>query len=128
MGLRDIIVNGYAIANAQTKDLQALVLLEAWIGQGATGQPIYAAPVAYPALVQWTTKGSRNDQGELVMSLATVDVLGPIAGTFAAGRKNPVDPRDRLTLPGGEWAPITADNGLTDPQTGELYGHTIVVG
>ena len=117
MGFADIIRAGVATANALTKDLQAVVTHQAWIGQTGGGTDSFAAPVSRRALVDKTRKPMYTSAGKLIMTLATLTILDPVPDTTPnAGqqRVNPVDPRDIFTLDDGTTGPIVKANGFED--------------
>lgn len=129
MGLDDIVRSGVALADSITLSLQPLVSLEAWTGQDAYGQQTYAAAVSIRALVEQKVSQIRSRlTGEMVMTTAKVSFLRPVAPNGAAGRAEPVDTRDRITLPDGFTGPIVAVNSFTDPTTSRGYLTEVYLG
>jgi len=128
MGLDSLVRSGVSIAKGVTSDLQDAITLAPWTGQGNYGEPTYGSGVSYDALVEHRQKLVTDFDGNEVLSTTTVTVLKPITATVATGRRNPVDPRDKLTLPDGNTAPILAERGLVDPSTSAPYMHEIHVG
>ncbi len=111
-------------------DLLVDVTLEPWIGSdGDYNEPVFGDPVILQARVSEGALAIRNTLGEEVAVRAFVGFEGTIADTTANGsppapRRNPVDPRDRITLPSGYTGPIVenvADESLVavfgSPQT-----------
>jgi hypothetical protein len=105
---------------------QALGLLEpitheAWIGHkpGGYAEPDFAVPVTRLALVQEGTNQKRTLGGDVITVRACISFLDPIAPNGAEGRREPVDPRDRITLRSGLTGPIVdAPGSVIDTETG----------
>jgi hypothetical protein len=115
MGLADILRNGVATANRLTAGLQTSVLHQAWIGQDRFGVPTYAAAIERPAIVEFRQRLRKGFNGAEVMQHATILFLEPIAPNYASGRREPIDPRDKITLPSGYTGPIIDISGVIDP-------------
>jgi hypothetical protein len=121
-GFDSLIRSGVALADSLTGSLQSTVTHEAWIGQDAYGSPSYAAPVARAALVEQRVAQARvQPSGEMVSTTAKVTFLRPIAPNGAAGRKEPVDTRDRITLQDGATGPLVNISNFIDKTTGRGY-------
>lgn len=105
---------------------QALGLLEpvtheAWIGHkpGGYAEPDFAVPVTRLALVQEGTNQQRTPEGKEITVRACISFLDPIPANGAVGRREPVDPRDRITLRSGLTGPIVdAPGSVIDTETG----------
>lgn len=85
-----------------------------WVGPG---RDAYGPPTARQALVQ---RGAKIEGGGVQVEGTRVEFLGAVEPNGATGRKEPVDPRDRLTLP-GEAQPghiVEVPGVLLDPATG----------
>lgn len=93
-------------------DLLVEVTLEPWIGSdGDYNEPIFGDPLILSARVVEGARAIRNTLGEEVSVQAFVAFEGEIPDTTANGspaepRRNPIDPRDRITLPSGYTGPI----------------------
>lgn len=116
---------GVALASDLTRSLQATVTIAAWNGQDLRGKNTHATAVPYAALVEMTRKQKYTSTGKLVMTLAVITILDPVADTMATGRMNPIDPRDIVTLPDGQTQPIVdiksfVDAGLNRPFYNEI--------
>jgi hypothetical protein len=109
MSLLDAVRAGVAIANAQTKDLQAKVRYEKYTGTDGYGAKTYASAKLIPAIVDWQQKQLRTPEGTLSVSRASVTFLDP---TII------VDDNDRITLPDGTTGPILDMAGFIDAGTG----------
>src|SRR6266516_4301785 len=91
------------VAYTLTKWLQCLVTLEAYVGQNDHGK-LYATPVTLSAIVDLTNKQFVDKTGKVTTIAATVTVIGDIAPNGAITiplRREPVDIKDRITLPNG---------------------------
>ena len=129
MALDAIVRKGVSLANRLTADLQDTVTHEAWIGHDGFGKPQYdPAIISRQAVVEMDQRLIRLADGQEVQQRARVTVIGPITGNGAKGRKEPVDPRDRITLPDGTIGPILDVKGVSDPTTGAPYAYTIILG
>jgi hypothetical protein len=127
-GLADIIRNAVAIADSATDTLQPKVRHAAWIGNDGEGGYQYASAVQRPALVERKQKLVRKADGEQVLSTHVVTFLRPIKKNGAAGRQEPIDPRDRITLPDGTTSNILSVNAFVDKDTGAGYLHEVYLG
>lgn len=120
------------IAKAVTTTVRADVTLEAWTGQGGTGTPTYADAVTLSALVFEGPRPFRTALGETVTVKALLYILEPVTANGTTGRREPIDPRDKITLPSGiVGAPIEGvpgDGNAVDPETGASYFHAVGLG
>lgn len=91
--------------------LQVEVSHEAWIGQDGYAKPQYDDPVPLSALVQEGTNQVRTLAGETITTKACLSFLRPLTPNGATGRREPIDPRDRITLPSGYTGPIVDNAG-----------------
>lgn len=131
MGLRDIVRGGVATAKGVLGGPSGLldgVTHEAWTGQDGYGKPTYATGLPYEAFVEYRRELDRVVGAEEIIQLASVMILEPIPDTVATGRQNPLDPRDRITLPDGRTGPILEFKGVSDPSTTKPYFFEIVLG
>lgn len=117
MGLGALVRGAVALANTVTADLQVSVTVYAWIGDSVANKPTYAAGVAYPALVEFEQRAVRMTNGQEVQQVAKVSFLRPITANSAAGRRNPIDPRDKIVLPSGFAGKVLSVSGLVDKAT-----------
>lgn len=128
MAFDDLIRTGVALADSLTAPLQASVTHEAYTGMDGFGKKVYATGVARPALVERKNKERRKPDGRTIITTAMITFLRPIAANGAAGRQEPVDTRDRITLPDGSTDPIADVEALLDPDTGAGYYTTVYLG
>lgn len=128
MGLADIVRSGIAIAKNVTADLQVDITLEAWTGSDGYGAPTYAAAVILPAIVVKKQRIIKNPLGEIIKSKHEVTILQPVTANGATGREEPIDPRDRITLPDESTGPILDVTGMIDPSTGAPFMPEIWLG
>jgi hypothetical protein len=130
VSLADIVRKGIAIANDITEkgDIQKPVTYEAWTGQSGTGAPTYATGASIPAIVEYEVNNIYDRAGQVIPVQAKVTFLRPIAANGATDREEPLDPRDRITLPNGSTGPIVKVGGLIDGGTGNPYMLTVWIG
>lgn len=128
MGLADIVRSGIATANSLTADLQDEVLHEPWIGNDKFGKPLYGNGVMRPALVERKSANRYGANGQVIAQNAQVTFIYPMSPNGAPMRQEPVDPRDRITLPDGWTGPIVNVEGLVDPSTGLPYMYQVSLG
>jgi hypothetical protein len=62
------------------------------------------------------------------MTVATITFLDPIDDNGAAGRQEPVDSRDIITLQDGKTAPIVEIKGPVDSATSRRFLNEVVLG
>lgn len=128
MGLAAIVRSAVATANGVTSDLQVAVTHEAWTGVDGQGSSSYAAGVSRDAIVEHKQRLVRTAAGEMLMARARLMFLEPIPDNGATGRREPIDPRDRITLPDGSTGPILDVQGMTDPATDRPYALEVFLG
>lgn len=121
MALDDIIRNGVATANRLTASLQPVVSHSAWLRGDGVGGSVYAAPISRQALVERKHKIMRDAQGQEIAVSHLISFLYPIAANGAAGRTEPVDPRDKIVLADGTTGDVVAVEGFDDPDTDKSY-------
>jgi len=121
MGLDATVRAAIATISTATADLQATVAHAAWTGKDGYNKPSFAAPVSRQALVEMKQRLRRLPNGQEVLQQAAVTFIGPISANGATGRREPVDPRDTITLPNGYSGPILNVEGLIDPTTNRPF-------
>lgn len=125
----EILKSGIGIANKLTKGVQANVTFEAWTGQDGYGVDSFASPVTLTAVVDMTRKQAHVPSGLDVTVMATLTIVGDVAPNGAAGRVEPIDPRDRITLADGTTGPIVdAPGAVVDPSTNRGLIHVVMLG
>lgn len=102
--------------------------LEAWTGSGAYTAPTFAAAVTLPAIVSMEQRLRRLPDGQEVTQHASLLFLQPVTANGASGRREPIDPRDRITLPSGYTGPILYVGGPIDPSTDAPFCVEVVMG
>lgn len=129
---REILAAGVAVANSLTSGVQVSCTLEAWIGQDAYGAATYAQPVTFRAVLDRTQKQIVSATGKVIYIMATLTVVGDLAanGTSTSPpRREPIDPRDIITLPDGATGPIVdSPDSVTDPVTGRGFIQQVMLG
>ena len=131
MGLDSIVRDVVSVANDLTADLQDTITLEQWTGNATDGKrgSTYASGVSIKALVEMGPKPFRTSNGDTILAAAVVSILQPVTANGATGRQEPIDPRDRITLPNSEVAaPIMSAAGFMDPSTNSPYFYTVALG
>jgi hypothetical protein len=128
----EILRSGVKLADKLTAGAQAPIVIEPWQSQNGDGTITYGTGVSYQAVIDTTRKQLRTGSGELLIVTATLTIVGdvlPAAGGPYAGRIEPIDPRDRVTLPDGKTAPIlSVPNSVVDPGTDRGLIHEILLG
>lgn len=117
-----------AIADGLVGTLQVEVSHEAWIGQDVNVKPSYDTARLQLAIVEDEQRQFRSASGDVIYSQCRIDFLRPLAANGADGRKEPIDPRDRLTLPDGTTGPILGISGLVDVGTGRRFYSQVWLG
>lgn len=121
MAFDDLVRTGVSLANDLTGSLQTTVTHEAWTGMDELGDETYAGPVTLNAIVNQRQRERRTNTGETIMTRAEITILETITPNGAAGRVEPIDNRDRITLPDGTTGPIVDTEGILDPDTNRPY-------
>jgi len=130
MSLAEVIRSSVAAANRATTAARADITLAAWTGQATSGaKPTYATAVTIPAIIDQGPVAFRTAKSEVVTVKAVIHILQPVAANGAANREEPIDPRDKITLPNGTvGSPIMGASGLVDPSTGLPYSFSVGLG
>lgn len=128
MPFAKLVASGVALADKLTASLQSDVSYEAWIGINADGSYQYAAAVPVASIVERNQQTVVSYEGNEVLSTHTVNILRPIGPNGAAGRNEPVDPRDRFTLADGTTSRTLAVGTLVNPDTDAGYYHIVNLG
>ncbi len=126
----EVLRGGIALANQLTAGVQVTITHQAWIDQDTFGDPVLADPVPIKCILDLTRRQLQQDDGVTVTVIATATIVGDVSPNGAAGRVEPIDPRDIITLPDGTTGPIinTAPNSVVDPGTGRGLIHEILLG
>lgn len=121
MALNSAITSAVKTADKVTKSLQETVYHEAWYGQNGFGKAFFGPPVARKAVVdrrRYSRKMGDGIQVEVRGSFLFLDTIPPDG---AAGRDEPIDSRDRLTLVDGLTGPIVEISKMHDPSLARPY-------
>jgi len=127
MSLLDTLRSGIAIANNVTKDLQATVGYERVLSSDEYGKHVYASKVNLRAIVDFTGKQVRTQEGILTVTRAIITLLDTDA-VAAATQGQGVGNDDRFTLPDGDTGPILDIAGFIDAVTGQPIPTTVMLG
>lgn len=132
MGFGSLVRAGVALAHTLTSGedgLQVSVTHRAWTGPGTDmrGSGSFASPVTLTCL--YSDKSERIERNGIVLEVkSTLTFLNPVSPNGTAGRNEPIDNRDIITLPGGKTGPIVAVEGFADSATGRPYVLKVMMG
>jgi hypothetical protein len=124
MSLADVIKDALAVADnlLESEEILEPITVSRWTGQSVEGDPTYAADITPPAIVELKQQLRKDiNTGVEVMSKTKLTIVRPIANQGTAGRREPIDPRDKITLPDGTTGPIIDIGGLVSGGTGKPY-------
>jgi hypothetical protein len=113
-----ILRDGVKMIKAQTASLQPAVSLKQYTGQDVYGKPIYASAQSYNVILVQAPNIRKTTSGQVVAVSAYAAFLEPVKPNGAAGRTEPIDTRDLITLPDGTTGPIVDVKGFIDAGTG----------
>lgn len=127
----DILEKGIAIADKLIPGVKTTCTLEQFTGSDANGDETYASAISFKAIVDYTNKVTiRNAQ--MVSISATLTILERVLFNNTLTdppRRNPIDPRDRITLPDGTTGPIISVPGsVNNPKTGTGFIQVVEIG
>lgn len=129
MAFDTLIRNGIALADSLTAvSLQPTIQHAAWAGQDRFGAATYATTANIDALVEYKNRLHQTADGRIVQTQAKITILRPLTPNGATGRKEPIDPRDKITLPDGSIGPIVDVEGFIDPTINRPYMLEIWIG
>lgn len=124
----DVLKLGVKIASTLTKGVQSTVTLYQWTGRDGFGNLTYADPLSLRCVVDRTNKIIQLGN-QMVSISATLTFLDPISANGAAGRREPVDPNDKIVLSDGFTAPIKdAPGAVINPETGQGFVTQVFLG
>lgn len=116
------------LADKFTRDGQSDVTHEAWIGEDKFHKAAYAAPVTLRCVVDSRQRMIITNTGQAITVMSTLTFTSPIKENGASGRREPIDPRDKMTLPDGFTGPIIDTGAPIDPKTRQGYITQIMLG
>ncbi len=132
MDLAAILTNGIAIADSVTKTVQGSITWEAFTGQDGYGAESYASPVTIRGIIDYTRRRRHNADGVLVTVIASVTILEVVTPNGASTnppRSEPIDVRDRITLPNGATGPIMqAPGAVYNPAAARPFINDLLIG
>lgn len=124
----EIIRSGVGIANSLTLGVQSPITHYAWISQSVAGDDTYDDPVTLLCVIDRTNRVIVRD-GEHITIGATLAFVGDVAPNGAVGRREPIDPRDKIVLPDGFTGPIIDSPGsVIDPDTERGFIQSVMLG
>ncbi len=136
MALSDVVRNAIKTADGITKPFQVIVKHYAWIETDMKGEFEYDPEyVNRECLSQKKRARQRFEATSEISQVTVLTFLGPIAEHGAAGRQEPIDPRDKIILPDGTTGPLSdigrrseLQGGLDDPTTNQPYLFQVTIG
>jgi hypothetical protein len=129
MSFATTIRKGVALADKLTASLQVTVKHYHWTGTGDQGEAVYTSNYTpRKAVVEYHQRLRRLVGGQEVMQQAVITFPRPILAHGATGRVEPIDSRDKLVLPDGNYFPILDVEGVLDPKTGKPYAFVVILG
>ena len=128
MGFSKLVRDGVALADSLTSSLQDEVVYEPWIGLDGFGGSEYGPPQNIPAIIEKSDSLQRDSEGRDIRVDTRINILKPILANGADERDEPIDPRDRFTLPDGTTGPVASVETLIDPATGFGYYQIVSLG
>jgi len=129
MSFSKTIRSAVALADKITADLQVDVVHYAWIGTDSTyGAPEYAVAVTRKALVELKQRVLKTADGQDFVQKASITFLRPITANGAVNRLEPIDLRDKFTLPNGYTGPVKLVEGLANKFADSPYTLEVVLG
>jgi hypothetical protein len=99
------------------------VTIQFWIQDtDVYGTGEWSQPVAFQAVVERIQKMVKKSDGQEAMAASYIAFLEEIPPRGTGGdRKEPLDPRDIITLSDGTTGPILTMTGLMDQATSAMY-------
>ena|ERR1700722_2212733 len=128
----EILVSGIKLANTLTSGVQVPIGWEAFVGEDAMGAATYAPKVTLMAVYDDNDKQYAVPGGEVVNIDCTLTIVGDVPANGAVTsppRNEPIDTRDRITLPTNLTYPIVAaPSSVINPSTNRGLIQQIVLG
>lgn len=129
MALDAIVRSAVATAKRVVGSLLTTVEHEAWIrASNKYAAPGFDPKVQRQAFVSEEQRMRRLPNGQEVMQRASILFVEALPPNGAAGRNEPIDSRDRITLTSGLTGPILYAGAPIDPTTGRGYFTEVVLG
>lgn len=118
------------LASEITKDfdLQAKAKIERWISSSETGKYTYSIPIFIDCIEDSKQRIITTSTGQPITIMSSLTFLDPIPSQGASGRREPIDPRDRITAPSGFSGPIVDVGGTINPETGRGFITEVMLG
>jgi len=127
-GFADLVSSGVALANQLTGTLQDTVQYQAWVSQDTFGDYVYADAITLKAIVERKQDLVMDYEGQEIVSSHVISLLTPLPDNGAAGRSEPIDPRDLFTISDGTSGRILSVETLMNPVTSAGYFHVVKLG
>lgn len=97
------------------------------ISQTGEGKKTYGSPLTLRCLVNRTYRVFTIN-GQVITVAATLQFLEDVPINGAAGRREPIDPRDKIILPDGFTGPIIDAPGETLDENGKGFTQLVMLG
>lgn len=126
MNLPGILKNAVKTAHKITKSAHSPVTVYPWLSQDGAGDATYAAGESFIGVVDQKRSLRKLPDGKTITIEASILFTVPLPVRSIAGRKDPIDPKDKIVLQDGYSGPIlNVNNSVVNPETG--YGYTTEV-
>jgi hypothetical protein len=129
MGLSSIIASAVEAVRSSTEGLTVEVRLRRWIGLPLTfgGPEQFDEDVLIvPGFVQEGEVHHKRSDGQVITTKARIVFLEDVPDHGAPGRKEPIDPRDEVTLPSDLTGHLAELPGvMVNPTTGRPYTRVV---
>lgn len=124
----NILKSGIKIVKDLMPDMQSQVTIYPWLGKDVHGDDTYGDPITLPCVVDLTNRVVYQG-AQQVMVFATLDFLGDVQPNGAPGRREPIDPFDKIVLPNGSTGPIVSTpDGVMNPGTNRGFKQSVMLG
>lgn len=128
MSFAALIRQGLQLADNLTGSLQDTVMYKPWQGEDKYGDPTFGTPQPIKAIVERNAKLKFEFEGKVLEYSHLIYILRPLPPNGAAGRIEPLDPRDVFTLSDGSTGKTADVSTLMDPAISAGYYHIVALG
>ena len=128
MSLAKLVASAVATADSATRTLRVGVSFQTWKGRDEFGGDTYNPAITIPALVDYGAKIIVDEAGREITVTHAIHLLRPLADAGDTGRREPIDPRDRFTLPDGTTGYARQVRSFVNGETESGYYFTVMMG
>lgn len=129
MSLDTVFQQAIAAMDNVTKSVQETVRIRPWISEDMFGKRSFGATRKYKAVVTRNMTEMRTRDGRVISVKAVIAFLVPVQPIGAAGREEPIDPRDEIYCVDDLTGPIVSIGGSTNqPATQVRYFQQVFLG